>query len=187
MSESEQWLPIPGWEGHYDASDQGAVRSVARTIIRRDGEVKRLKGALLKPSARGRPGCQMYLSVSLSKNGAVQIRTIHELVLAAFIGPRPSDKHVARHLNGNHLDNSLSNLAWGTQTENMADKFVHGTDYQTNKTHCKWGHEFTPENTYVRWRGVKSGRVGQHRSCRRCNSTRPAAAQKRRLAAVMPR
>jgi hypothetical protein len=52
---------------------------------------------------------------------------IHKLVLLAFVGPRPSTKHEARHLNGDKADNRRANLEWGTKKENAADKHAHGT------------------------------------------------------------
>jgi hypothetical protein len=46
----------------------------------------------------------------------------------AFIGPPPTTKHEVRHLDGNPGNNALSNLCWGTHTENMQDKSLHGTE-----------------------------------------------------------
>lgn len=53
---------------------------------------------------------------------------VHAAVLAAFVGPKPSNNHCCRHLNGDSLDNRLENLAWGTFAENTADREAHGTD-----------------------------------------------------------
>ncbi len=53
---------------------------------------------------------------------------VHHLVLAAFVGPRPSPQHQARHLNGCRTDNRVENLAWGTCRENYADKVAHKTE-----------------------------------------------------------
>ena len=49
-----------------------------------------------------------------------RLRLVHVLVLEAFIGPRPSPDHVSMHLDGNTRNNHVSNLAWGTQSENLS-------------------------------------------------------------------
>ncbi len=68
-----------------------------------------------------------YLSVHLHNRGHTKIRTVHSLVLEAFIGPRPVGAYECRHLNGDKTDNRLENLAWGTCSENNHDKVQHGT------------------------------------------------------------
>jgi hypothetical protein len=69
----------------------------------------------------------MYPSVVLCKDGNTKEFRIHRLVLEAFIGSRPVGMG-CRHLDGDRTNNKLSNLKWGTQKENMADMFQHGTD-----------------------------------------------------------
>lgn len=65
--------------------------------------------------------------VTVSINGNRRHFFVHYLVLLAFVGPRPTRKHEARHLNGKEWDNRRSNLAWGTKLENMQDMIRHGT------------------------------------------------------------
>ena len=101
-----------GFEGLYSVSDLGLVRSEAR-----GGREARL----LKPWLnRG------YWQVGLCRPDGQRRKSVHTLVLEAFVGPRP-DTMEARHLNGDKRDNRLVNLAWGTHTENIHDRFDHGT------------------------------------------------------------
>lgn len=88
---------------------------------------------------------------------------VHQLVLAEFVGPRPTGL-VVRHLNGNSRDNRLSNLVYGTAAQNAQDAIAHGVNANLNKTHCPHGHEYTVANTYIRPCGK--------RKCRACNAER---------------
>lgn len=72
---------------------------------------------------------------------------VHVLVCETFLGPRPTPKGVVRHLNGVADDNRLENLAWGTAQENANDTVRHGHNALATSTECKYGHEFTPDNT----------------------------------------
>jgi hypothetical protein len=139
---NEIWRPILGFEGIYEVSDQGRVKSLARI----DGRGHWRSTVLLKPALVGPKGKQ-YLGVHLSANGDGRQRKVHLLVLETFVGPRPT-QHEGAHENGNKCDNRLMNLAWKTRSENSYDKQRHGTDHQKIKTHCPQGHEYTPENCY---------------------------------------
>lgn len=108
MSETEKWRPVLGYEGIYEISNEGALRSVA-------GRVK-------KSGFYGRP----YRSAILSKDGKCRTVDIHTLVCEAFHGPRPPGQW-ARHLDGDRSNNRDANLAWGTPKDNMRDQYIHGT------------------------------------------------------------
>lgn len=137
----EHWLPIVGYEGLYEVSNQGRVRSLDRKEDSGRGSSRPRRGQILKPRLRSG-----YISVHLSRLGIAVDRTVHSLVMEAFSGPRPDGMQV-RHGNGDRTDSRLSNLSYGTQSDNEQDKLQQGRNRNASKTHCKWGHEFTIENT----------------------------------------
>jgi hypothetical protein len=74
-----------------------------------------------------------YYQCSISVNCKETTARIHCMILDAFVGPRPTRSHQARHLDGNKEHNYLSNLAWGTSKDNADDRKKHGTYYQGEK------------------------------------------------------
>lgn len=118
----EIWKPIPRFSGSHQVSNLGRVRSVPRVITTKTGAKRQQPGKLMKSHVQSNG----YAAVTISKGGEYRPYNIHVLVLEAFEGPRP-DGMVARHLNGDRLDNRANNLAWGTPAENQQDRHVHGT------------------------------------------------------------
>ncbi len=110
---SERWLPVVGWVGLYEVSDLGRVRCLRR---------HRVCERILRPSAAG----VGYRKVQLSNKGRHEHRYVHDLVLSAFVGPRPPGLEAA-HGNGKRDDNRLLNLRWDTRAGNHSDKHHHGT------------------------------------------------------------
>ncbi len=108
------WRPIPGYEGLYEISALGVVKSLAREGTR---------GRFLYNNTE--PSGTRYKYVFLCKDGVPKRYRVHTLVLMAFVGPRPKGK-VARHLDSNPANNSIINLSWGTPKENMADERARG-------------------------------------------------------------
>ena len=112
------------WKTHpkfvnYEFSSNGDVRSTF------DGRVRYLRGST---SDRG------YKSVSLSSNKLVVKREyIHRAVCELFNGPQPAWSQCCRHLDGDKTNNAASNIAWGTDKENEADKALHGTSPKGEK------------------------------------------------------
>jgi len=84
-------------------------------------------GKWLKPSDNGHG----YLQFCLCKKGKMFAFKAHRLVLETFVGPCPKDKQ-CRHLDGDKRNNSLSNLKWGTASENQQDALRHGTHRHGN-------------------------------------------------------
>lgn len=168
----ERWLPIAGYEGRYEVSDCGRVRSLSRRVRAGYGSFRRTPAKVLKPGGRTLRGTS-YLAVTLFLDGVPDRRTVHYLVLETFVGPRP-DGLVACHGNGDPVDNRVENLRWDTQSANILDAVMHGTHPESKKTECPSGHLYTPENT--RWKGRK-------RDCKTCHRERESARYYRNKAA----
>lgn len=132
----EQWKAIPGYEGYYEVSDLGRVRSLDRTIMRTNkfGTVheKRISGAIKRLTREEPTPGYFRLSAGLSKDGKCRTRLVHQLVLEAFSGPCP-DGHEVAHNDGDSENNRLGNLRYATPAANTHDKFRHGTMLQGEK------------------------------------------------------
>lgn len=104
---TESWKSIPGHSA-YEASSQGRIRSIDRTIIRKDGKPLRIKGLVLKECTTSRG----YINCSIG--------SVHVLVCLAFHGPRP-DGLLACHGHLGKTINTPENLYWGTPVQNLGD------------------------------------------------------------------
>ena len=116
----EIWKDVPGYEGLYQCSSSGQVRSLPRRI-------PHLGGFRVLPSRTMRPtlGRHGYLAVDLYKGEVRRLVRIHIIVCLTFKGPKPSTVGVkveCRHLNGIKTDNRVSNLCWGTAKDNAKDR-----------------------------------------------------------------
>lgn len=138
-----EWRSIPSFPG-YRVSDTG--------------EVAGKRGVMSKHiDACG------YYRLGLYRDGKRINCRVHVLVAEAFIGPRP-DGAVTRHLDGNHTNNTPSNLMYGTWAENVQDAVRHGTQRNIRKTHCPYGHPYDERNTTYEAAG--------NRKCRTCKRIR---------------
>lgn len=123
----ELWRAIPGFDG-YEASNCGRVRSF--WIKGGNTPQKTHTPTILKPTRHSiSSGGHYFLTLSYWNNGSRQRKAVgvHNAVLMAFVGPRP-DGMETRHLDGVTKNNRLDNLVYGTHTENMQDKKIHGTE-----------------------------------------------------------
>lgn len=127
----ERWLPIPRFEGFYEVSDLGRVKSLGRTISmgpRTTGpRAWRERVLCPKSAANG------YFYVSLRRDGATTQRTVHSLVMEAFAGPHPGRGFQICHDDGTPTNNALTNLRYDTEVENHRDKIRHGTTLRGEK------------------------------------------------------
>ena len=131
----ERWLPVVGFEGKYEVSDQGRVRSVSRSIVCGNRWGKSAKrnypGHVLSPLINTERGGYRYFNLHVE--GIQTMRRAAVLVAAAFIGPRPKGLEVA-HENGIATDDRAENLFYKTKLENAADRERHGTQLK-GETH----------------------------------------------------
>lgn len=165
---TEHWRPIPGYGG-YEASNLGRIRSVDRWIYPRTGRrAYTREGQILR--SHPHPHTR-HMLVKLRQSNEVAHCRVHVLVMLAFAGPRPEGMEVC-HNNGAAGDNRLSNLRYGTRSENRHDAVLHGTHNMTRKIECKSGHPFSEANTIVRPNGG--------RDCRICRYERTRASRQRK-------
>ncbi len=108
----ETWKPFPS-APDFEISDLGNVRSWDSS-----------QPLPVKVSPHGRGG---YLTAIFRSNGKKRYMLVHRAVLIAFGGPPPTDKPLARHLDGNKANVAFSNLAWGDYVDNIIDALRHGT------------------------------------------------------------
>jgi hypothetical protein len=131
----EQWRTLPEWEGYYEVSNRGRVRSLDRTITYVTGTTQRRKGTVLRAATteHGRH------TVHLARHGETRMSYVAHLVAAAFIGPRPPGLEVC-HGDGDCSNDAPDNLRYDTSANNHLDTVRHGTHWQTRKTHCPADH-----------------------------------------------
>lgn len=143
----ERWLPVVGFEGYYDVSNRGRVRSIYRPGVARTGRVLKKK---ILPNG--------YVQVSLSVNGKVSYRNVHRLVARAFRGPCPEGEEVL-HGDDDRANNRLDNLSYGTHKINQEQMVARGRARKATATHCGRRHEYTPESTGYDSKGRRYCRI----------------------------
>jgi hypothetical protein len=109
----EVWRDVKGWEGLYQVSDHGRIRSLDHTVKTKTGKDMLVRGVIKKPS-RDVDG---YAVVSLQHKHHKKSYSVHRLVAQAFI-PNPENKPEVNHINAVKDDNAVSNLEWVTGEEN---------------------------------------------------------------------
>ena len=109
----EIWKPVVGYEGFYEVSNIGKVRSLARIVECNDGRKRKLKTRILRQSCAP----SGYYMVTLHKNGKQKSGLVHRLVCEAFI-PKPLGKDEVNHKDENSKNNNATNLEWVTAKEN---------------------------------------------------------------------
>lgn len=168
----ETWRTAVGFPD-YEVSSRGRVRGIDRRVPWR-GTLRLIEGKVLK--TRLKDG---YAHLGLRTDRAVtrQVR-IHRLVAATFIGPCPEEMEVL-HINGVRDDNRVENLRYGTRAENVDDTIRHGHHPWVGHSHCRNGHEYTPENTRV----VPGNKDRPKRRCLTCYSATHARYRAKQRAA----
>lgn len=153
--ETEEWRPIPSYEGYYEVSSLGRVMSIPRIDIQgrsRGGHLMRLQND------------DGYRRVDLRKDGVRRSHFVHVVLAAAFFGPKPEGLEVC-HGNGIGSDNRIENLRYGASLENHRDTLVHGKHVNANKDKCPQGHALESPN--LKEDQLKKG----WRTCLACNRT----------------
>src|SRR5690606_5943390 len=140
MKEKEIWKNIPNYEGYYQVSSFGRVKSIDRVITKSNGVKQKTKGTALKPLNIGNG---WYVSVSLYKNKKAKQFKIHQLVAMAFLGHKPCGfKLVINHKNFIKSDNRVDNLEIVTMRKNTSYK-------QKNSSSQYTGVFLSKYNTWV--------------------------------------
>ena len=119
----EKWLPVIGYDGYYEVSNFGNVRSV-----RYDHNGQLIYSRLLKPAVKQRG----YLGVVLCKQGYTSNHLVHRLVAIAFL-PNPNDLPEVNHKDGNKLNATVDNLEWCSSSENLHHAYNTGLKHKKGK------------------------------------------------------
>lgn len=117
----EEWRDISGFEGLYQVSNLGNVKSLNRVIIAKDGKKHFLTGQIIKSDKCGLKYCQL----NLFKNSKRKKALVHRLVAIALID-NPENKRCVNHIDSNGKNNNILNLEWLTHKENTAHGIIFG-------------------------------------------------------------
>ena len=146
----EQWKDIPGWEGKYQASTHGRIKSLERIVIMKNGMQKTIREKVLI-NDNGK-----YSLVTLY-NGKRKHYSVHFLVYTTFVGPVPEGYEI-NHINENKYDNRLENLNlmthkensnWGTRNKRISEKKI--GQKMTEETKQKLSEILTNREDQSKW------------------------------------
>ena len=143
-NDNEYWLKVPDFDGWYEVSNLGRIRSYQNF-----GHQKRKTPIILKPNL-DRYG---YLCLTLCNKGKHKQVTIHSIVAKAFL-PKPSPNLQIDHINGIKTDNRVENLEWVTAKENTLRSVANGLKPRGERHR---NHKLTQENVYEIRRLYKTG------------------------------
>lgn len=147
----EAWKDVVGFEGLYKVSESGIVMSLGNGNST-NSETKKQRVIKAKLKTRG------YLQVKLSKDSKRAYISVHRIVAKAFI-PNEQNKSEVNHIDGNKLNNHVSNLEWNTSSENQKHAFRMGLQKRTvgKESPCaKAIIQLDKEGTIVKeWGGIK--------------------------------
>jgi hypothetical protein len=124
----EVWKEALCWEGTYEVSNYGSVRSITRIVYSSNGKSMTFQGRAL--SACKTTGG--YLQVVFSRDDKHFNKPVHRLVLETFASA-PKANQVSCHNDGDKNNNRLDNLRWDTQSNNLKDRITHGTHDRGSK------------------------------------------------------
>lgn len=153
----EIWKDIPNYEGYYQASNLGKIRSLNRKVncgITSNKQVLR-KGKVLC----AHPNLRKYLTVVLSINNKQKTFTVHRLIAKTFI-PNPNNYPQINHIDGNKNNNCVNNLEWCTSKQNikhswdnkLSKTYIHpkGKLTKYSATLCKKVDQFDLQNNFIK-------------------------------------
>lgn len=156
----EEWKPVLGYEGLYEVSNTGKVRSLSRSVVDHNGNLKSFNGGMLTlhSSKLTKRHPKPIFHVELWKNNKRQVFLIHRLVAQHFI-PNPEGKPQINHIDGNRRNNNISNLEWVTCAENTKHAYRTGLHKKHNckpvkGTNVITGKTFEFESTEAAARGT---------------------------------
>lgn len=110
---TENWKPVVGYEGLYEVSNLGRVKSLPR---------KGTKGGIVSVNYSN---SKHYAHIPLTKDSVLKTTSLHRVVAQAWI-PNPQNKPQVNHIDGNKKNNCVNNLEWVTNLENMHHAIEHG-------------------------------------------------------------
>ena len=124
----EQWKDVAGYEGLYQVSSLGRVRSLDHIRRSKGDSTAHVKGKI-RAQRKDKYG---YMRVNLCKDGVVRTEKVHTLVCAAF-HENPENKPTVNHINCNRSDNRADNLEWATVQENTMHGYIYGKVSESQK------------------------------------------------------
>jgi hypothetical protein len=163
---NEIWKDIVGYEGLYQVSNLGRVKSLPKY-----DRLGRFHNECIKASVNNGNG---YLVVNLKHNGSQQMKTVHRLVAETFL-INPTNLTDINHKDGNKSNNVVTNLEWCTRSENMTHAVKNGlhTNFGNRKVMCiELNLIFDSIKQAEEWVGVKGSRISNvcqlKRGCKTC-------------------
>lgn len=138
----ENWKPVKDFEGWYEVSDLGNVRSIDRKVDFEDGRYANYKGQEMSKQNHSAG----YYMVVLWKNRKCIRKYIHRLVAEAFI-PNVEGKTFVNHIDGDKTNNNVTNLEWCTHVENI--KHAYKMNLTPKDKQPKKVHQYDLQGNYI--------------------------------------